>query len=100
MIKVKVLYENDYVKSFKVTGHANYDSYGKDIVCASVSSIVITNCNLVLKFNDKAISYKQSEGLIDVNVNVFDEVINTVFINMIDSLKELEKQYKNNVKII
>ena len=25
-----------------IKGHANYDKYGKDIVCASVSSIITT----------------------------------------------------------
>ena len=29
-------------KLITIKGHANYDDKGKDIVCASVSSIVIT----------------------------------------------------------
>jgi uncharacterized protein YsxB (DUF464 family) len=61
MIKIKINYEDGFIKYFKVSGHANYDEYGKDIVCASVSSIVITSINLVLKLNDKAISVKQDE---------------------------------------
>lgn len=100
MIKIKVDYNDNYVKSFKVKGHALYDEYGKDIVCASVSSIVILSCNLALRFDEKSISVIQKDGLIDVTVNIFDDVVNTVFLNMIDSLKELEKQYKNNVKFV
>ncbi len=99
MIKIDVLYDGNFIKNFKVKGHANYEEYGKDIVCASVSSIVIVSSNLALKYNDKAIKFTQKEGLIDVDVLVFNDIINTVFINMIESLKELEKDYKRNIKI-
>ena len=43
MIKIKIL--KDYIE---VKGHANYDDFGKDIVCASVSSIVITTVNAIV----------------------------------------------------
>lgn len=39
MIKVEVTYANDLISKIKVSGHANYDSYGQDIVCAGVSSV-------------------------------------------------------------
>ena len=100
MIKIKIKYNNDYIKSFKVTGHANYDIYGKDIVCASVSSIVITSVNASLSLNDKSVKFKEENGLIDVNVLVHDENINKVLNNMIDMLKQLQEQYKKNIKFI
>ena len=31
-----------------ISGHALYDEYGKDIVCASVSSIIYTTINGIL----------------------------------------------------
>ena len=100
MIKIKVSYDDTIIKNFKITGHANYDIHGKDIVCASVSSIVITSCNMALTFDSCAINVKQSEGLIDVEVLKESDIINKVFINKINMLKELEIQYKNNVKFI
>src|SRR5574344_1004700 len=100
MIKIKVNYDGSYIKSFKVTGHANYDEYGKDIVCSSVSSIVITSCNAVLKFDDKALKVNQKEGLIDALVLKQDDTINKILINMIDMLTELSKDYEENIKII
>ena len=99
MIKIDVLYDGKYIKNFKIKGHANYEEYGKEIVCASVSSIAIVSSNLALRYNDKAIKFVQKEGLIDVDVLVFNDTINTVFINMIENLKELEKEYKKNIKI-
>lgn len=99
MVKVKIKYENDFIKSFKVTGHANYDVYGKDIVCASVSSIVITSINLSYKIDEKSVSANVKEGLIEVEILKYNDVINKIFVNMSDMLKELEKDYSKNIKI-
>lgn len=38
MIKVKFNTNGD-TKSIEISGHAEFDEYGKDIVCASVSTI-------------------------------------------------------------
>ena len=95
MIKVKVT-----KKCISVLGHADYDDYGKDIVCASVSSIAITSINLALKLNDKSLDVVQKEGLIDAKVLVKDEIINKILLNMKDMLEELSKDYERYVKII
>lgn len=100
MIKVKVDYDDNLIKKVKVTGHAGYDDYGKDIVCASVSSIVITSVNLIYKLNKDIIKVIEDKGLIEINVLKEDETINMVLKNMIDMLKELSNDYKKNVKII
>lgn len=100
MVKIKVDYKDDYVKEIKITGHAGYDEHGKDIVCASVSSIVITSANLILKVDKEKVSIKQEEGLIQIKVLKKDETINMILLNMIDMLEELSNDYKENVKII
>ena len=48
MIKIKVNKSKDIIKEVIITGHANYAQYGKDIVCAAVSSIALTSCNAIL----------------------------------------------------
>ena len=100
MIKIKINYDNDFIKDFKISGHALYDEHGKDIVCASVSSIAITSINLALKLNDKSLDVVQKEGLIDAKVLVKDEIINKILLNMKDMLEELSKDYERYVKII
>jgi len=100
MIKIKIDYNDNYIKNIKVSGHANYDVHGKDIVCASVSSMVITSVNLAMKYNASSVKVTQGEGLIDVNVLIEDEVINLIFSNLKDMLEELSKDYEKNVKII
>ena len=100
MIKINVNYDEDYVSKFKVSGHAGYDVSGKDIVCASVSSLVISSINLALRLNEKSVDVKQEDGLIDANILIHDKVINEVFLNMINMLEELQNDYKNNLKFI
>ena len=42
MIKVKAVSKGNYLQKIEIKGHANYDDYGKDIVCAAVSSITLS----------------------------------------------------------
>lgn len=99
MIKVKVKYIDDFIESFKISGHADYDDYGKDIVCASVSSIAISSINLAVRIDESSVNVINNDGLLDVKVLKHDEIINKVFINMVEMLKELEESYSKNIKI-
>ncbi len=100
VIKVKVDRDGNLVKEVKVTGHAGYEEYGKDIVCASVSSIVITSVNLILRINKKSVDVIEKEGLIQLKVLKEDKTVNEILQNMLDMLKELSNEYEKNVKII
>lgn len=100
MIKIKIDYDENYVSKFKISGHSGYDINGNDIVCAAVSSLVISSINLALRLNEKSVDVKQEDGLIDANILIHDKVINEVFLNMINMLEELQNDYKNNLKFI
>ena len=93
MIKISVKEKQIIIK-----GHANYDELGKDIVCASVSSMVITTVNAILKIDSDAIKYSDDNGVtIDIIKN--DEITNKLINNLIDLLEELEKQYPKYIEI-
>ena len=98
MIKIKLLKSNDNINGIIITGHANYDDYGKDIVCAAVSSTVITSVNACLSIDDESISYEEKDGLkIEIKKN---DIITIKIINsMVSNLKELEKAYPKNIQI-
>ena len=94
MIKVERI--NDKII---VEGHSGYDVIGKDIVCASVSSIVITSINACIRIDEKAISYKQAEGFIEVNILKHTDMIDLIIDNMLDMLCELENDYKDYISV-
>ena len=93
---IKVIKKDNIIK---IGGHALYDEYGKDIVCASVSSIVLTIVNSIMNIDKTSIEYTDDGNDIMIKKindnNVVDILLNT----MIDLLKDLSKQYKNNIKI-
>ena len=98
MIRVKVLYSHDSIESISVSGHANFDAFGRDIVCASVSSIVITSVNAILRLENDAISYTESNGIC-IDVVRHSNIVDVILLNMVSLLEELEKQYKKNIII-
>lgn len=51
MIKVEIIYIDDLIRGFKITGHADYDESGKDIVCAAVSMLAYTTVNSLDSYN-------------------------------------------------
>ena len=98
MIKVKLLKNGNDLKQIVIKGHAMYDDFGKDIVCAAVSSTVITSVNACLSIDDKSISYEEGDGIL-INVMKNDYVTSKIIDNMISNLFELEKAYPKNVQI-
>lgn len=94
MIKINIKQNH-----IEINGHAMFDDYGKDIVCAAVSSIVITSINGILRLDDKAISYKLSSDGIIIDILKDSRETNLLILNMTSLLKELEEKYKKNIKI-
>ena len=94
MIKIK--FDKDKIS---IKGHSGYDVIGKDIVCASVSSIVITSINAIIRIDEKAISYKQDEGFIEINILKHSEIVDLLILNMKELLKELQIQYDKYINI-
>lgn len=98
MIKVKLTKYDNNISKIIIVGHANYDVFGKDIVCASVSSTVITAVNILLSLDNESIKYDKSEGLsIDLLKN--NEITRKVINVLISNLYELERAYPKNIQI-
>ena len=93
---IKVIYNDNTIK---VSGHANYAEYGKDIVCASVSSVIATIVNCIMNIDKSSITYQDDGKTIIITKINNNEVVNTIFATMINILKDLENQYKENIKV-
>ena len=87
-------------KKITIKGHAGYDEYGRDIVCASASSIAITTINAILSFDSEAINYEQKKDELIINVLKNDKYTKTLLNNMISMFEELASQYEENIKVI
>ena len=100
MIKVEIIRNNNNIKKISILGHAMYDEYGKDIVCASVSTLVISTVNNILSINDKTIKVEQSDSKIIIEYIFKDNIIDILINNMISNLNTLANNYPKNIKII
>ena len=98
MIKVILTKKDDNVNKVIINGHAGYDDFGKDIVCAAVSSTVITTINILLSLDNQSISYNDSRGLI-IEVLKNDMTTKKIINVLISNLYDLEKAYPKNIQI-
>ena len=98
MIKVKVVKSNNIIESIHCSGHAMYDDYGKDIVCASFSTMIITTINAILEIDQNAISYTDTNNLEIINIKK-DNITNKLLNNLVNMIYELKNNYDKNINI-
>ena len=99
MISIKVVKENKKYKKVTILGHALYDDYGKDIVCSACSSIVITTVNGILALDKGSLSYLVSKKGMTIDIKSDDQTTQILINNMVRLLKELEKNYPDNIEV-
>lgn len=81
-----------------ISGHAFYEEAGKDIVCASVSTLAIATINAIIRFDSDVIKYEEKNGL-DIKILKNTKETKILIDNMIALLEELEQDYPKNIKI-
>lgn len=94
MIKIEVK-----KKSISIVGHANFSEYGKDIVCAAVSSVVITSIEAMASFDTNSVNIIKSKDKLEIIINKDDNITTTLIKNMLNCLEELATKYPKNIKI-
>ena len=98
MIKVNIKNKNGKVYEIVVKGHAGYDTYGKDIVCAAVSTMMIVTINNIISLDD-SINYVEDAGLLKISIKEETDINQKLFNNVIMMLEELKSQYPKNIEI-
>ena len=93
---IKVIISRDKIE---ILGHAMYDDFGKDIVCAGVSSIVTTTINGILTFDKDLIKYESLKDKFIITINTHNEIVDNLINNMINMLNQIEEDYPKNLKI-
>ena len=99
MISINYKIKDNHINFVKISGHADYADEGFDIVCASVSSIAITTVNAIVSDDENAIVYRDEDGLLEIGIVEFSDFTDILVNNMISMFEELEKQYKDYIKI-
>lgn len=99
MILVKVAKKENEYQKITLTGHAMYADYGKDIVCAAVSSIATTTINAILSLEKENMTYKKTKTGLEIKVKKSSTTNQKLLENMVLMLKELELEYPKNIEV-
>ena len=100
MTPVEIFKSNDSYKGFTCTGHAGFAASGKDIVCASISVLVINTLNAIEQFTDEKMEVITKDGVIECRFpNEINDKTRLLLDTMVLGLKDIEKNYgKQNKK--
>ena len=98
MIKAKYEVKDGSYLSLDVKGHAEYGEYGKDLICASVSSILFGFMNALDELSEN-VEIKQSENRITVKDHSGSDIVQNYFELVIMQLKTIEESYGNFIKV-
>jgi hypothetical protein len=99
MIHVIVEYHNESIQYLEVSGHADYDAHGKDIVCAGVSGLLLSNIMYAQKHHLGVFEAIQAEGYMSVNVEEPDERLNHLLGAVVEGATAMQAQYPDYIKI-
>lgn len=97
MVKVKLIKKNEDVVGFVCKGHANSNEYGKDLICAGVSSIITGGFNAFSKEDIESITLE--EGYAEVILKSVECKSKTVLDVIIIQLQTIEESYPKYIKI-
>ena len=97
--------DEEHIVEFRVSGHAEFDEYGTDIVCAAVS-ILVQSAILGLEEHLKLdIDVKIVSGMIGCTLSEIEDYVmrlraDAILETMILGLQGIAEEYADNVKII
>ena len=101
MVIVTIKEENKRIHSILVSGHAEYDVEGKDIVCAGISSIMVGGSNAIYQEDENAALIVNEKGNVSIKVlDIANDTIQIILKTMIVQLRTIQASYKKYIKII
>ena len=90
MIHIVLTRQKNHIRSIVISGHAESDIYGKDLVCAAVSAIAFGACNaLDLLGSDCECSVRDNR--IEFAVRTEDELTETILSTVMIQLETVQE---------
>ena len=98
---IKVIYDIDDDNNYtylEVSGHAESDEYGKDLICAAVSSIMFGFMNGLDALNEK-VDIEQLTNEIRISSHTTSNKVQDYFELVMMQLKTIEESYGDFIKV-
>lgn len=94
MIKVKF-----NGNSVVIRGHAGFDNYGKDIICAILSASTLAVVNDICAVNKDALEFKDNSKELTIKIVNEDKLCLKLLNNLKEIIKKMVHDYPDNIKI-
>ena len=101
MINITITTSQGQFKRFSVSGHADYDESGRDIVCSAVSMLVINTVNSLDAFTESTceIETDDDKGYINCYINNPTDESELLMKSMVLGLEGVKDSYSEFVQI-
>lgn len=99
MIRAVFIVDKGRFRSFSVKGHAEFDSSGKDIVCASVSAVTIMAANTITEIHKAETELKSSDAEINLHLKEQTAESENLIEGLFMFLDELSQQYSEYLSV-
>lgn len=75
MTKIQINKKNNLIVGFVLTGHTQKDIYGKDVLCAAISTLTQSTCLGILKVLNVPAKYEKNEkkGFLKLDLTICDQ---------------------------
>ncbi len=99
MINVYIQQNNEQIIAIKVSGHADSAEYGKDLVCAGVTTVCVGIANALAEngfLKNKLGTIGLNKGICNIQVKQYNEKIQIVleiFVTILRTVEESQPQY-------
>ena len=106
MIRIEVSRDNEgFIWQFSVKGHARFDKFGKDIVCAAVSVTAFNAIGALKELAELKNFYSEKDGFmlcsipLDLSLDK-KEIVKVILDTTVIGFKQIELSYRKNVSVL
>ena len=93
MVNIRIERVDSEIKSITISGHANSDRIGHDLVCAEMSAIGVGTLNAIDEMCPDSCLVEMKKGYINIQVNRSSDRLQTI-LNMLE-IQLLTVEYTN-----
>lgn len=90
---IKAVFEK---KGFSISGHADYDEYGKDVVCAGVSSMAQFAAYILKAYGAHV---KKEKGYLEVTLSDVNKHARIVIDTLKRALQDIQRKFPDHLKV-
>lgn len=99
MIKVLISNRNNEIVDIEISGHAESNVHGRDLVCAGVSSVAIGTLNAIEELTYQSCEMKMEDGFVSIKVIQNSKTLQIILQTLLIQLKTIEFNYSKYIKI-